>query len=150
MTAHPDVTHPTLGTLSRSSFTLTDGDVHFMDSYGGEIEVAGATIELLVESSDPNVVEALAERLAAALAQLPALVRRSTDAIVTEVGDEDPTESDREEAARGLALQTLAASPGGGLVLHFDDTTGEHFPDGYWPAVYLGAENEVLDVAVEA
>ncbi|MFF8818598.1 hypothetical protein ACF07D_11445 [Leucobacter sp. NPDC015123] len=150
MTAYPDVTHPALGTLRRSSFTLTDGETQYMESYAGEIDLAGTAVELLVESSDPAVVEKLSERLAAALAQLPRLVRRATDAIVAEFSDQDPTEADRDEAARDLALQTLAVLPDGRLVLHLDDTTSTHFPEGRWPAVYLGGDNEVLDVTVEA
>lgn len=38
----------------------------------------------------------------------------------------------------------------GKLVLNFDDSCGEHFSHGYWPAVRLSSDGTVADVTVEA
>ena len=34
-------------------------------------------------------------------------------------------------------------------VLHFTDSCGRHFPEGYWPAVHLGVDGSIGEVTVE-
>jgi hypothetical protein len=35
-------------------------------------------------------------------------------------------------------------------MLHLDDTCGEHFLDGYWPAVRFGTDGSIVGVTIEA
>ena len=104
----------------------------------------------MLEGASPGDVAPLLPRLRTVVAALPDLRRVASDAVVTtfSTGDPDPTELD--EAAADLDLETIEASGDGTVVLHFTDSYGEHFPEGYWPAVHLDAEGAVATVTVES
>ncbi|BDZ37846.1 hypothetical protein GCM10025863_04600 [Microbacterium suwonense] len=62
----------------------------------------------------------------------------------------EPTPNELAGAAVDLRLEAIEAAADGELVLHFVDTCGEHFPDGYWPAAHLDADGAVTSVTVES
>ncbi|HEU5029339.1 MAG TPA: hypothetical protein VFV01_30825 [Spirillospora sp.] len=61
-----------------------------------------------------------------------------------------PTADDFADARNDLSLNTIAVKDGDEVVLHFTDSCGRHFLDGYWPAVRFDRDDTVLDVTVEA
>ncbi|MCQ0022856.1 hypothetical protein M4914_07750 [Streptomyces somaliensis DSM 40738] len=64
----------------------------------------------------------------------------------------DGTESPEEEARFLDALRpgSLVVYRSGDFEVHFDDTSGDHFPEGYWPAVRYRADRTPVAVSVEA
>ena len=50
----------------------------------------------------------------------------------------------------GLTIEAIEAAADGTVVLHLIDGCGEHFPEGYWPAVHLGVDDSVVQVTVES
>lgn len=148
MTDTPIIASP-WGGFTRATTTLTDGEVLVHDTYLLHAETAPAP-ELMLTTADPDEAAALVERLGAFAADVPGWTRRATDAVVTHLSEETPAEAELDDAATDLALQTVEARPGGDLVLHLDDTCGEHLPHGYWPAVRFDASGAVAGVTVEA
>lgn len=53
-------------------------------------------------------------------------------------------------SAEDLQVSAVEVVADGSVVLHLDDTCGEHFLDGYWPAVHLGPQDQVVAVTVES
>ena len=47
-------------------------------------------------------------------------------------------------------IEAIEAAADGTVVLHLIDSCGEHFPEGYWPAVHLGVDDSVVQVTVES
>ncbi|MEU0540942.1 hypothetical protein ABZ319_13825 [Nocardia sp. NPDC005978] len=148
--AQTAVTHPELGVFERARTELTDGQVLEHDWYEGRALIANEELELMLETSDPDSARALLPVIATAVGALPTLSRIASDAVVGRFGDQPPTPEELEEAATDLRVVTVAARMDGTVVLHFEDTCGEHFLEGYWPAVVLDSAFEVLDITVEA
>ncbi|CAM3435391.1 hypothetical protein NODU109028_16805 [Nocardioides dubius] len=133
------------GELTRGTFTLTDGEV-LVDDY---FSLPGEP-ELMVRTTDPVAAAALLPRLEAFFADRDGWHRRATDAVVTRFSEQAPTSAELDEAEGDLVLQTVEVLAGGEVVLHLDDSCGQHFPDGYWPAVRFGTGDVVAEVTVEA
>ncbi|MFS3128975.1 hypothetical protein ACLM5J_11285 [Nocardioides sp. Bht2] len=133
------------GELTRGSFTLTDGEV-LVDEY---FSLPGEP-ELMVRTTDPVAAAALLPRLEAFFTDRGRWHRRATDAVVTRFSDEAPTPGELDDAEGDLVLQTVEVLADGDVVLHLDDSCGQHFPDGYWPAVRFGRDDVVVEVTVEA
>jgi hypothetical protein len=133
------------GNFIRASTTLIDGEVLVFDWFVREGEP-----EITLRTSDPDEAEALLPNVAPALSDLSGWHRRATDAVVHALSTEVPSPVELDDAASDLALQTVEAHPGGEVVLHLDDTCGEHLLDGHWPAVRFGADGSVIEVTVEA
>ncbi|WP_149085718.1 hypothetical protein [Microbacterium sp. 1S1] len=148
--ANSSLDDPDLGPLHRATSELEDGSVLTHDWFVGSVEADGSSYELMVEGASPDEVAPLLPRLRTVVADTPRLRRVASDAVVTtfSTGDPDPTELD--EATDDLDLETIEAAADGTVVLHFTDTCGEHFPEGYWPAVHLDAEDAVATVTVES
>lgn len=141
-----DVTVPSgWGSFSRASFTLTDGEVVVQDYF-----VLDGTPELMLRATDAVAATALLPRLEAFFGDRDGWHRRATDAVVTQFSEEPPLAAELEDAERDLVLQTVEVLADGEVVLHLDDACGEHFPEGYWPAVRFSADGAVAGVTVEA
>lgn len=108
------------------------------------------TPELIVDTTDPARAEALEQRLADVLVMLPGVARTATDAVVRRFSEDEPPAAELDDAAQDLVVSALVAHEDGSVVVHLDDRCGEHFLDGYWPAVRLDAGNEVVAVTVES
>lgn len=139
-----------LSSLRRATSTLEDGTVLTHDWFVGSAEIDGYTYEVMLEGTTPDEIAPLLPRLRATLADLPATRRAASDAVVTTFSTGEPTPTELDEAAADLELETVEAAADGTIVLHFTDTCGEHFPDGYWPAVHLDAGGDVANVTVES
>lgn len=133
------------GELTRGTFTLTAGEVMVDDFFS----LAGEP-ELMVRTTDPADAAALLPRFEAFFADRSRWHRRATDAVVTRFSEEAPTTDELDDAEGDLVVQTVEVLADGDVVLHLDDSCGEHFPDGYWPAVRFGADDAVAEVTVEA
>lgn len=133
------------GDFTRASTTLSNGEVLVFDWFVCEGEP-----EVTLRTPDRDEAEALLSSVAAVLSDLSAWHRRATDAVVHELSTEEPSPSELDDAASDLALQTIEAHPGGDVMLHLDDTCGEHLLDGYWPAVRFGADGSIIEVTVES
>lgn len=107
-----------------------------------------------LEEVDPALgAEALAYVPAEALrddALGPRLARRAVEAVVRRFGEGEPTPDELAEARDDLVVELVERHEDGSIVVHLADTCGEHFLDGYWPAVRLDAVGEVVEVTVES
>lgn len=133
------------GVFTRATTTLSSGEVLVHDWYALDVEP-----ELLLRTPDQDEAAALLPRLAAALDDQPGWHRRATDAVVRQLGGEAAAQAELDDAAGDLVLETIEAHPGGDVVLHLDDTCGQHLPHGYWPAVRFDEHGAVTAVTVEA
>ncbi|WP_043807795.1 hypothetical protein [Rhodococcus triatomae] len=133
------------GVFTRATTVLTTGDTLVHDWY-----VADGEPEFVLRTADAVEAAGLLPRLDAVLADGPGWHRRATDAVVTRFGDGDPEPAELDDAAHDLVLVTVEVHPGGEVVLHFDDSCGQHFVDGRWPAVRFDETGAVVDVTVEA
>lgn len=70
--------------------------------------------------------------------------------MVTNFSNGEPEPHELDDAASDLTLETIEAAADGTIILHLIDSCGEHFPEGYWPAVHLGAGGDVEQVTVES
>jgi hypothetical protein len=147
---HPTIDDPELGTLTRATTELTDGTVLTHDWYGTSLVVDGTEIELILEGTDPREIALLLPRVKDVLARLPALRRVASDAVVTTFSTGEPERFELDAGASDLALDTIEAAADGMIILHLTDECSEHFPEGYWPAVHLGASGDVEQVTVES
>ena len=148
--AHSTIDDPRLGTLTRARSELTDGTVLTHDWFVGTVSVDGAEIELMVEGTSPDEVTPLLPRLREVVARLDALRRTATDAVVSNFSTGDPEPHELDDAASDLTLDTIESASDGTVVLHLSDSCGDHFPDGYWPAVHLAVDDTVAQVTVES
>ncbi|WP_308202301.1 enoyl-CoA hydratase/isomerase family protein [Cellulosimicrobium cellulans] len=103
---------------------------------------------------DPGVgAEALAYVPAEPLwddALSPRLARRAVEAVVRRFSEDEPTAQEMAEAADDLVVELVQRRDDGGTVVHLADSCGEHFLDGYWPAVRFDAVGDVVEVTVES
>lgn len=151
MSDAPPLLHdPEFGDLRRATSELTDGSVLTHDWFVGTREVDGTEVELMLEGTTPAEVEPLLPRLRSTVSRLDALRRTASDAVVTRFSTAEPEPHELDEAASDLQLETIEVAADGTVVLHLADTCGEHFPEGYWPAVHLGPGDTVVDVTVES
>ena len=147
-TTYPTIEDPELGTLSRAETTLDDGDVVTHDWYSGTLTIDGRELELMIDGADADAAGALIPRARAIVADLDGVRRRASEAVITHFSDSEPSPAEIAEGADDLVLDTLEITDDA-TVLHFTDSCGQHFPEGYWPAVHLDADGEVAEVTVE-
>lgn len=147
---HPTIDDPELGTLTRATTELSDGTVLTHDWYAGGTVAHGAPLDLMVEGTNTDEASALLPHVHETIAALSVLRRLASDTIVTAFSTGTPEQHELDDAASDLTLETLEASADGTIVLHFIDSCGEHFPEGYWPAVHLGADGQIAQVTVES
>ena len=147
---HPTIDDAQLGPLTRATTTLTDGEILTHDWFVGTLATDDGELELMLEGTTVGEVTPLLPRLRTIVADLGALRRRASDAVVTRFSQGDPEPHELDEAASDLTLDTIEASSDGTIVLHFSDSCGDHFPEGYWPAVHLAPDDAVTDVTVES
>jgi len=147
---HPIVEDDLLGPLVRATTELTDGEILLHDWYAGSVAVDGGKLDLMIEGTTPDEVAPLLPRLREVVSRLDALRRVVSDAVVTRFSNGEPEAHELEEAASDLTLDTIEASADGTVILHLTDDCGEHFPEGYWPAVHLGPDDGIADITVES
>lgn len=147
---HAIICDPELGTFSRATTELADGTVLTHDRYAGTVTCDGNDVEVLLEASSPTEAQALLPHLRTATEALDPLRRLGSDAIITAFSDDRPEPEDLDRAASDLLLETVETTAHGTLVLHFVDTSGTHFPQGYWPAVHFGIDGQITRVTVES
>jgi len=147
---HPTIDDPELGTLARATTELTDGSVLTHDWYSGTVIIDGVELELMLEGTSPQDVTPLIPRVRETIADLTSLRRIASDAVVTNFSNGEPEPHELDDAASDLTLETIEAAADGTIILHLIDSCGEHFPEGYWPAVHLGAGGDVEQVTVES
>jgi hypothetical protein len=147
-TQHATIEDPELGTLSRAETTLDDGDVVTHDWYSGALTIDGRELELMIDGADVGQVATLVPRVHEVVADIDGIRRRASDAIVTHFSDGEPSQDELAQAADDLVLDTVEITDDA-TVLHFTDSCGQHFPEGYWPAVHLGLDGSIGEVTVE-
>ncbi|MDQ0612390.1 hypothetical protein QF046_000031 [Microbacterium sp. W4I4] len=151
MTAqHPSLDDPELGRLVRGESVFDDGTFAVHDWYVGSIPYGDSEIELMIDGTDAAAVQPLLPRLRTVVADLDIIRRTASDAVVTQFSDVEPEPHELDEGAQDLRLEAIEATADGTFVLHFADTCGEHFPDGYWPAAHLDGDCAVTAVTVES
>ena len=146
----PTIDDPELGTFARARSELADGTVLTHDWFVGTISVEGTELELMMEGTTTDEVEPLLPRLRDTVKRLDIVRRIATDAIVTKFSTGEPETDELDEASADLTVEAIEAAADGTVVLHFTDGCGEHFPEGYWPAVHLGVDDSVVEVTVES
>ncbi len=104
----------------------------------------------MIDGTDANAVQSLLPRLRAMVADLDSIRRTASDAVITQFSDVEPEQHEFDEGAQDLRLEAIESAADGTFVLHFDDTCGEHFPEGYWPATHLDEDGAVTTVTVES
>ena len=80
----------------------------------------------------------------------PRLARRAVEAVVRRFSEGEPTPDELAAAHDDLVVELVERHEDGSVVVHLADTCGEHFLDGYWPAVRFDAVGDVLEVTVES
>ncbi|WP_228076076.1 enoyl-CoA hydratase/isomerase family protein, partial [Cellulosimicrobium cellulans] len=80
----------------------------------------------------------------------PRLARRAVEAVVRRFSEGEPTPDELAAAHDDLVVELVERHEDGSVVVHLADTCGEHFLDGYWPAVRLDAVGDVVEVTVES
>ncbi|MDO5677503.1 MAG: hypothetical protein Q4G35_08370 [Propionibacteriaceae bacterium] len=145
MTRKIDTVSSPWGEFIRSSTTLTDGEVLMSDTYELDGDPA-----VLLRAADPAVAAGMLPSLEAFFADPDGWRRRAVNATVSEFSDEPPSDEEIEEAMDDLVLQTVVVEADGSIVLHLDDSCGEHVMEGYWPAVSFDADGDVSQVFVES
>lgn len=147
---HPTIDDPSLGTLTRATTELTDGEILTHDWFVGTLATAGGELELMIEGTAVDEVSALLPRVREVIADLDSLRRRASDAVVTAFSQGEVEQHELDDAASDLTLETVEASADGTIVLHLIDSCEQHFPEGYWPAVHLAPDDTVVTVTVES
>ncbi|KJL27500.1 hypothetical protein [Microbacterium oxydans] len=147
---HPTIDDAQLGVLTRATTVLTDGESLTHDWFVGTLATDDGELELMLEGTTVTEVTPLLPRLRAIVNELGGLRRRASDAVVTRFSHSDPEPHELDEGAADLTLDTIEAAADGTIVLHFTDTCGDHFPEGYWPAVHLAPDDTIIDVTVES
>lgn len=147
---HPSLDDPELGRLVRGESVFEDGTVAVHDWYVGSIADGDSEIELMVDGTDAESIQSLLPRLRAVVADLEGIRRTASDAVITQFSDVEPEQHELDEGAQDLRLEAIESAADGTFVLHFVDTCGEHFPEGYWPAAHLDADGAVTAVTVES
>jgi len=147
---HPTVEDDMLGSLVRATTELTDGEILTHDWYAGSIIVDGEELDLMVEATSPDEVAPLLPRLREVVSRIGTLRRVASDAVVIRFSNGEPEAHELEDAAFDLTVETIEVAADGTVVLHLNDDCGDHFPEGYWPAVHLGPGDVVSDVTVES
>lgn len=146
----PSLDDPELGRLVRGESIFDDGTVAVHDWYVGTVSDGDAEIELMIDGTDVESVRPLLPRLRTVVADIATIRRAASDAIFTQFSDVEPEPYELDEGARDLRLEAIEATADGTFVLHFADSCGEHFPDGYWPAAHLDGDGAVTAVTVES
>jgi hypothetical protein len=147
---HPPLDDPELGRLVRGESIFEDGTVAVHDWYVGSIPDGESEIELMIDGTDTDAVQALLPRLRVVVTSLDEIRRTASDAVITQFSDVEPEQHELDEGAQDLRLEAIETASDGTFVLHFVDTCGEHFPEGYWPAAHLDADRAVTAVTVES
>lgn len=147
---HPTIEDPELGSLARATSESADGTVLTYDWYVGTTATDGSEIELMIEGTDPAEVSALLPSLRKTIADLGKRRRTASDAVVTTFSNGEPEHHELDDAASDLVLDTIEAAADGTIILHFTDSCGDHFPEGYWPAVHFRPDGAVEQVTVES
>lgn len=80
----------------------------------------------------------------------PRLARRAVEAVVRRFSEGEPTPDELAAAHDDLVVELVERHEDGSVVVHLADTCGEHFLDGYRPAVRLDAVGDVVEVTVES
>ncbi|MFH8223027.1 hypothetical protein ACH4C2_26095 [Streptomyces sp. NPDC018057] len=145
-----NLTDEVLGVFTRGSFALSDGTLLYDSSYSLTRDLGGRTVTLQLATTDPAEAHRLLPRLRHAVAHHADLHHRAVTAVVHTLSDGPPTPDDLTEAHTDLLLDTIEATSPTDLTLHLSDSCGEHFLDGYWPAVRFDGEGGVVGVTVEA
>ncbi|WP_238343667.1 hypothetical protein [Microbacterium sp. RG1] len=133
------------GVFTRDSVTSIDGEVRLFERFS----VAGEP-HLTLETGDTTVAAGLLPRLEAFLSRRALWEREATDAVVVEFSTEDPTQDELDEAAADLRAAQIVVFPDAAVTVHFNDTCGQHFLEGYWPAVHFSSLDAVTEVSVES
>lgn len=146
----PTIDDPELGTFARARSELTDGTVLTHDWFVGTVSVEGSELELMLEGTTSDEVAPLLPRMRDTVKRISVLRRIATDAVVKNfsTGELQPHELD--DAASDLTIEAIEAAADGTVILHLIDGCGEHFPEGYWPAVHLDVDDSVAQVTVES
>ncbi|ALX67228.1 hypothetical protein [Microbacterium sp. XT11] len=147
---HPFVDDAVLGRLSRATSELADVTALTHDWYAGTVPTDVGDVEIMIDATTPEGVTPLLPRLREAVARIADLHLTATDAVVSTFSTAEPEPADLEAAASDLSLDAIEAAADGSIVLHFTDACGEHFPEGYWPAVHPGVGDDVERVTVES
>ncbi|MGH3688548.1 MAG: hypothetical protein ACRDT7_00200 [Microbacterium sp.] len=141
---------PELGTFDRARSELTDGTVLTHDWFVGTVSVEGSELELMLEGTTPDEVAPLLPRMRDTVKRLSALRRIATDAVIRNFSTGELQAHELDEAASDLTIEAIEAAADGTVILHLIDSCGEHFPEGYWPAVHLSVDDSVAQVTVES
>lgn len=148
--AHPIIEDPELGPLTRAVTEPSDGTALTHDWYAGTVVVDDSELDLMIEGTNADEASSLLPHVRETIAALAVLRRLATDAVVAAFSTGTPEPHELDDAASDLTLETLEASADGTIVLHLIDSCGEHFPEGYWPAVHLGRDGQITQVTVES
>lgn len=133
------------GIFTRSTTTLTNGEVLVHEAFS-----TASTPQLILATPDAAEAAALLPALSPFMTDAATWTRRATDAVVHRFSEEEPTPGELDDAATDLVVAAVEVRPGGDVQVHLDDTCGEHFLEGYWPAVRFPADGSEPEVTVES
>lgn len=139
-----------LGRFVRESQSLPGGGCLDNSFFSQHRQLEGRTVVLLLDTEDTAEAQRLLPRLRRAVEGGTALRRRAVEAVVLEFSASPVTEEELSQAQADFLLDTIEVDDGRDVVLHLTDSCGEHVMDGYWPAVRFDAEDQVIDVTIEA
>ena len=147
---NPTIHDPGLGSFRRARSELTDGSALEHDWFVGAVSVDGHELDLMLEGTSIDDVEPLLPRLRDVVSRLDTLRPLATNTVVANFSTGEPEPHELDQAASDLVLETIEVASDGTVILHLTDSCGEHFPEGYWPAVHLNIDDDVEQVTVES
>lgn len=142
-----------LGAFVRDGFRLPDGTWRPYDFYSLDLRLDGRRLTLTLNAADPEQARDLLPRLRRALENRSDLHCRAAEAVVHAFSDQPPTPAELADAHDDLQLTEIEAytdAEDALIVVHLADSCGQHFADGYWPAVGFNRQDAVTDVSVRA
>ena len=148
--ADRQITHEVLGTFVREVTVFGNGEELDSPHFSATCGMDGRELEMLLETEDPDEARSMLPRLMHVIDWFGDFRDHAIEAIVRTFSTEPPTDADYADAQEDLAADTIVVEGDGQVILHFSDLCGEHFMDGYWPAVRFDVEDHVADVTVEA
>ncbi|WP_330237612.1 hypothetical protein [Streptomyces sp. NBC_00525] len=139
-----------LGAFVRTSQTLPGGTRLDAPHFTASHRIGDRTVVLLLDTTDEARARRLLPRMRRAVADGALLRARAVEAVVHEFSETPPTRRELTDAHADLLLDTVVVDGASEVVLHLDDSCGEHIMEGYWPAVRFDTDNQVTDVTIEA
>lgn len=137
----PPVSDPVLGTIPFDEGT---------SEYGATLTVGDLSVWLSFDGADVDRVTELLPRARDLVTDFASVERTGREFLWSEGSDGTETAQAREHYLDSLEPSGLVLYRTGDFEIHFDDTSGDHYLDGYWPVACFRSDRTPVSSYVEA